>query len=77
MLVNMIKHSVGTHARLSFANHKSLKIQYSDNGEITPEQNLRKNGLKFMENRILSVKGSLTFGNGQEKGFHISVELPV
>jgi glucose-6-phosphate-specific signal transduction histidine kinase len=79
LLVNMRKHSKCSLAVLSFKNNKNkLQIDYSDNGvgATLDEQNL-KNGLRNVENRIIAVKGSITFDTNSSKGFKTSFTIPL
>jgi tetratricopeptide (TPR) repeat protein len=79
LLVNMRKHSKCSLAVLSFKNNKNnLQIDYSDNGvgASIGKQNL-KNGLLNVENRIIAVKGSITFDNNSTKGFKTSFSIPL
>jgi signal transduction histidine kinase len=75
----MRKHSKCSLAVLSFKNNKNnLQIDYSDNGvgASIGKQNL-KNGLLNVENRIIAVKGSITFDNNSTKGFKTSFSIPL
>ncbi|MBC9795897.1 tetratricopeptide repeat-containing sensor histidine kinase [Sinomicrobium weinanense] len=76
LMTNMKKHSKATHVAITFSETaEKLKITYSDNGVGIPSGMLKYgNGLRNTENRILFVKGSITFDI--EKGFRAEVQLP-
>lgn len=78
-LVNMKKHSGCSHALLRFGTSgKMLLLDYSDNGKGAESENLdQKNGLAIMENRILALKGTITFEPQPGKGFRAHVEIPM
>ncbi|WP_317195265.1 tetratricopeptide repeat protein [Flavobacterium sp. 1355] len=77
LMVNMKKHS---HAPFVFikieSNQKSLFIDYKDNGKGCEKNKIIKNGLQNMENRILSIKGTITFDTEPDKGFGVNIKLP-
>ncbi|MGS2741556.1 tetratricopeptide repeat-containing sensor histidine kinase [Sinomicrobium sp. M5D2P17] len=76
LMTNMKKHSKATLVGITFSeSSKVLKITYSDNGVGAPADVLKYgNGLRNTENRILFVKGSITFETG--KGFKAEIQLP-
>lgn len=78
IMVNMKKHSKATLVAIIFSEeHNSLQIQYSDNGIGTSSQNFKTgNGMRNMENRILSIKGKLNFETEPDKGLKISIQIP-
>lgn len=79
LLVNMKKHSHCSLAVFTFKKTESkLQIQYSDNGlgAAIEKMNL-KNGLQNVENRILAIKGTITFDTKPEKGFKTSITIPI
>ncbi|SEF49759.1 Tetratricopeptide repeat-containing protein [Halpernia humi] len=77
LLVNMKKHSQAKKIRLEFEkNENQLVIIYSDDGIGFGESIQKKNGLKNMENRIVSCDGSLTFDETIEKGTKIMISFP-
>jgi signal transduction histidine kinase len=59
-------------------NENKLQIDYSDNGlgATFDKINLR-NGLQNVENRILAIKGTITFDTKSSKGFKTSFTLPL
>lgn len=77
LMVNMKKHS---HAPFVFikieSNQKSLFIDYKDNGKGCEKNKIIKNGLQNMENRILAIKGTITFDTEPDKGFGVNIKLP-
>lgn len=76
LLVNMKKHSNCTIAILSFENTtKTLEINYSDNGKGCAKEKFLKKGLQNVENRILVLKGTITFDTN--KGFKSKISIPI
>ncbi|WP_316930956.1 tetratricopeptide repeat-containing sensor histidine kinase [Flavobacterium reichenbachii] len=77
LMVNMKKHSASSLVVLKFdTNSKSLLIDYSDNGKGCEKKQIIKNGLQNMENRILAIKGTITFDTEPDKGFKVKITLP-
>jgi signal transduction histidine kinase len=77
LMVNMKKHSQATLVVIKFeSNSKLLLINYTDNGKGCEKTKILKNGLQNMENRILAIKGSITFETEPEKGFKVKIKLP-
>lgn len=77
LMVNMKKHSQCSIASISIkSNKKSLQINYSDNGIGTDNLLNLKNGLQNVENRILSINGTINFETEPEKGFKVKIEIP-
>lgn len=76
LMTNMKKYSGATLVAITLAKTpKTLQITYSDNGVGIPSGKLKYgNGLRNTENRILFVKGSITFDT--EKGFRAEIQLP-
>jgi signal transduction histidine kinase len=79
LLVNMKKHSQCSLAVIYFKiNENKLQIDYSDNGIGAALNNINsKNGLQNVENRILSINGTITFDTKSNKGFKTSFTIPV
>ena len=79
IMINMNKHSQASLVAIIFSEEKNfLKINYSDNGIGTSQKRLESgNGIQNVENRIFSVKGSLTFETEQEKGLKIAIQIPI
>ena len=79
LLVNMKKHSQCSLAVITFKKSKNkLQIDYSDNGiGATLDKINSKNGLQNVENRILSINGTITFDTKSNKGFKTSFTIPV
>lgn len=77
LLVNMKKHSQCSVVAIRFENtKKEIIINYSDNGIGTSEMLKFKNGLQNAENRILAIKGTLTFETESGKGFKAQIIVP-
>lgn len=78
LLVNMKKHSQCSLASLVMKlDEKTIKINYSDNG-VGSENKLKiKNGLQNVENRIESIKGTVTFETEIGKGFKSKIVIPI
>ncbi len=79
LLINMKKHSNCSLVMLIFKKNKNnLEINYSDNGIGAPlEKIIYGNGLQNARNRILDVKGNITFESEPNNGFKSSIELPL
>jgi two-component sensor histidine kinase len=79
LLVNMKKHSQCSLVVISFKkNEGKLQIDYSDNGVgATFEKLTSKNGLQNVENRIQSIKGTISFDTKSNKGFKVSFMFPI
>jgi signal transduction histidine kinase len=79
LLVNMKKHSQCSLAVIYFKiNENKLQIDYSDNGiGATLDKIISKNGLQNVENRILSINGTITFDTKSNKGFKTSFTIPM
>ncbi len=79
LLVNMKKHSQCSLAVITFKkNENKLQIDYSDNGiGATFDKINSKNGLQNVENRILSINGTITFDTRSNKGFKPSFTIPL
>lgn len=79
LLVNMKKHSQSSLVAISFKkNENKLQIDYSDNGLGAAFDKINsKNGLENVENRILAIKGTITFDTKPGKGFKTSFTIPI
>ena len=77
LMVNMKKHSKASLVALVFASEKNkLRIHYSDNGTGTKmDKLLAGNGIKNLQNRIETVKGTITFDTGG-KGLKAEIFVP-
>lgn len=77
LMVNMNKHSEATVVLIDFSSErKKIKIVYSDNGKGTGCDELKlKNGLQNVENRIVSIGGTVIFDTKAEKGFHLELNF--
>lgn len=77
LMVNMKKHSNAHVVILKFEiTANTIIINYSDNGKGCKIDQIVKNGLQSMENRILSIKGTITFDSEPEKSFKVKITLP-
>jgi signal transduction histidine kinase len=78
LLVNMKKHSKCSLVVIIFKkNENKLQIDYSDNGlGASLDKKKSRNGLLNVENRILSIKGNITFDTNSGKGFKTSISIP-
>ncbi len=79
LLVNMKKHSQCSLAVITFKKRENkLQIDYSDNGLGAALDKINsRNGLQNVENRILSINGTITFDTKSTKGFKTSFVIPV
>ncbi|TRX15928.1 tetratricopeptide repeat-containing sensor histidine kinase [Flavobacterium franklandianum] len=79
LLVNMKKHSQCSLAAITFKKNKNkLQIDYSDNGLGAASDKISsRNGLQNVENRILVIKGTITFDTKPGKGFKSSFTIPI
>ncbi|HSN47287.1 MAG TPA: ATP-binding protein [Flavobacterium sp.] len=79
LLVNMKKHSHGSLVVITFKKIKNkLQIDYSDNGLGAAFDKINsRNGLRNVENRILAIKGTITFDTKPGKGFKTSLSIPL
>lgn len=79
LLVNMKKHSQCGLVVITFKkNENKLQIDYSDNGIGAAFDKINlKNGLQNVENRILAIKGTITFDTKSNKGFRVSFTFPI
>jgi signal transduction histidine kinase len=70
LLVNMKKHSQCSLVAITFKkNEKKLQIDYSDNGRGASLEKINsRNGLQNVENRILAIKGTITFDTNSKQG---------
>lgn len=77
LMVNMKKHSNASVVVVKFeSNPHNLFINYSDNGKGCEKLKITKNGLQNMENRILAIKGTITFDTEPDKGFKVKLTMP-
>ena len=78
LLVNMKKYSQCSLVLLTFnLKEKKLQIDYMDNGIGATENQIKsKNGLQNVENRILAVKGNISFDTSPNKGFKVQIVIP-
>ena len=77
LMVNMKKHSQASVVFFKFETiANNIVINYSDNGKGCIKEQIIKNGLQNMENRILAVKGTITFDTEPDKGFKVKITLP-
>jgi signal transduction histidine kinase len=77
LMVNMKKHSEAQLVVLKFeSTANAIEINYTDNGKGCEKDQIIKNGLQNMENRILAIKGTITFDSEPEKGFKVKISMP-
>lgn len=77
LLINTKKHSGANLVVIDFQNQpRSLQINYSDNGVGFENTSQKKSGLHNAENRILAMKGTLTFDSQINKGFRAKLIIP-
>ncbi|WKL48623.1 ATP-binding protein [Flavobacterium pectinovorum] len=77
LMVNMKKHSHAPLVALTFdSDQKYVFINYVDRGKGAEKNKIVKNGLQNMENRILAIKGTITFDTEPDKGFRVNIKLP-
>jgi signal transduction histidine kinase len=77
LMVNMKKHSEASLVVLKFeSTANTIEINYTDNGKGCQKDQIIKNGLQNMENRILAIKGTITFDSQPGKGFKIKISIP-
>ncbi len=74
LMTNMKKHSGASLVAVTLSqNKKKVVIHYSDNGVGTRLK--KQNGLQNAENRIFTLKGSITFETQPNKGFKATITL--
>lgn len=77
MLINTKKHSEASIVVIDFQNQvRTIHLSYSDNGLGSDFKTKLKNGLQNAENRILAIKGTLTFDSQLNKGFRATLIIP-
>ncbi|MEN2414748.1 tetratricopeptide repeat-containing sensor histidine kinase [Flavobacterium mesophilum] len=79
LFLNMKKHSEASLVSviMKVSNH-NLTVLYIDNGIGTKNNALiLKNGLQNVENRIKTIKGTITFDKNSDKGFKLSFTFPI
>jgi glucose-6-phosphate-specific signal transduction histidine kinase len=77
LLVNMKKHSGANRVQITFETSKhQLVVHYEDNGIGMPTGVSPKNGLVNVENRILTLGGSISFETHQPTGCALKFILP-
>lgn len=77
LMVNMKKHSQAPVVVLKFETiANNVVINYSDYGKGCIKEQIKKNGLQNMENRIIAIKGTITFDTEPDKGFKVKITLP-
>ena len=77
-MTNMNKHSKARLVAITFNMlPRSLKVDYVDNGiGMAGRPSYLRGGLQNVENRISSVRGSLTFDTSEGKGFRAGLRIP-
>jgi len=79
---NAIRHSDATDVVIRIAEYKErfYKIQVDDNGRGCNKEDLRKlnhYGLEMLEERIKMISGKYKIDTDKDKGFHITVIVPM
>ncbi|SHM10028.1 tetratricopeptide repeat-containing sensor histidine kinase [Flavobacterium chilense] len=79
LLVNMKKHSNSSLVNIDFVKtDRNVIINYIDNGKGIDINNITlKNGLYNIENRVLSIKGTIDIDSAPGKGFKAFFKFPV
>lgn len=78
LMVNMNKHSKASHALVDFKiGNGLLTVAYRDNGIGFTNKKITGKGLQNTENRIRSLGGELTFGNGEQNGAILEIRIPL
>jgi glucose-6-phosphate-specific signal transduction histidine kinase len=74
LMTNMLKHSQASVVLISFIqNSNTIVVEYKDNG-IGCEL-VKRNGLLNTENRMASIKGTITFDSKSNKGFSVKITI--
>lgn len=77
LLINTKKHGKAGVVVVDFQNQsRQLQINYTDNGLGANLSLQNKSGLQNAENRILAMKGTLTFDSQPDKGFRAQLVIP-
>ncbi|MEM8999741.1 MAG: hypothetical protein AAGB24_05710 [Bacteroidota bacterium] len=78
LMTNMYKHSEAEVTSIVFSQiEKGLEIVYTDNGVgINWNQDLKKNGISIMENRVKKIGGSFKFDTSRVSGTKIFIQIP-
>lgn len=78
LMVNMNKHSNASSIAVRFEKIKhKISITYTDNGVGMSKDEPFKNGLTNTGNRIVNIKGEITFDTEMERGLKIRLSFPV
>lgn len=78
LMVNMNKHSEAKIASIRFEQDShALNIKYSDTGKgMNDGINIKKSGLRNMENRIVKLGGTITFDRNPSGGLATEILIP-
>jgi len=77
LMTNMKKHSKADSVVLKFEKvDHCINILYADNG-VGLNGSAKKNGLTNTENRIKSIRGTITFDRTVTKGLEINISFPI
>ena len=79
LMVNARKHSDATMIIVAFAKetHKTLQVDYRDNGTAVLTKKPTGSGLQNMETRISDLKGIFIFRPGKDSGCVATIKIPV
>ncbi len=76
-LTNAVRHGNAKHAGIVIqAYNENIRVFISDDG-YGSAQSETGFGLKGMEQRVRELNGRIRFGNNDDHGFHIYIEIPV
>jgi len=78
LLINMKKHSRADRVTLKFERtFEKVKVFYQDTGIGIKKENILKNGMRNMVNRIENIGGYIIFETQTEKGLEVNFSIPV
>lgn len=78
VFLNMKKHSDATLVGINFkVTERKLIIKYTDNGKGISINEINRNGLTIVQNRISNINGETYFDSAPEQGLKISFKIPV
>ena len=79
LMTNMRKYSQATFVGITFTKtNNQLQLNYNDNGiGFKNNRETWGNGLRYVENRIKNLNGSLNFDSVPEKGLTVKIKFPI